>query len=691
MGEAEAKGEGAESLWKGPMKRMEAALAFSSNGTSSSGGGGGGGARSGRPEANRQKQLEAEAEAGAEPRERTEEELDQQRRALLEASHVHTKSTRDTLARQQLHARVKRAAELLETVEHCRDIGETEEAVKYAAHAVAWLLPVQRKMDTAALPEDSKWRTREPAKASAGAEGEGQGQGEEEGSVASRSVASRKEAEERDDAAAQLTSFVRAKQGKAFVNVDMGGPDDKLAMAVVLSQLGCTDEDRGYFHSACDYFFQALQLTCLVYYPETHHLYSTLEAIEEAMLRATDTTAEVAAVVSAAIGMEEKERAEHAKARGKEEPPAPQEGAPHLDPHEGHSHYGHPKGEAGTHSFCHDDIALCLANLACSLRLAGQHELSCGYAMCARDMYVTLREGHEAHGDISRMDHLLALNTYALGRYQLAYDYIDRALRNRKASYGTTSHPDYAASMNVKGIVEAALGKAELAEETLAECMKVRGKIYGTSDPSYALGTNSWAASLFMLDDLARGGRVFTESFESRERQLGSGSDAVLTCLHNMAALFVRQNDYTNADPFLKGADQVRAFLEQQYGPVYGDNYQQDLFSRTFPKPKARKRRHGSALREPGTGTGIGTGSGSGTGTDTPGSSRPGSRDSLAGSRPGSRGHAGSSRPSSRDSVGAGGRAGDGHRSSAAPRPSTNSGGGGGAGAAKKKKKKNKK
>ena len=39
-------------------------------------------------------------------------------------THVHSKNTRDTLARQQGHARLKRCAELLESVEHFREIGE---------------------------------------------------------------------------------------------------------------------------------------------------------------------------------------------------------------------------------------------------------------------------------------------------------------------------------------------------------------------------------------------------------------------------------------------------------------------------------------------------------------------------------------------------------------------------------------
>ena len=92
-----------------------------------------------------------------------------------------------------------------------------------------------------------------------------------------------------------------------------------------------------------------------------------------------------------------------------------------------------------------------------------------------------------------------------------------------------------------------------------------------------------------MLDDLAHSGRVFTESFESRERLLGSGSAAVLTSLQNMAALFLRQQDHHNAEPYIKGAEQISAFLMQAFGPVYPENYEEDLLKR-FPR-KIHKRR----------------------------------------------------------------------------------------------------
>jgi tetratricopeptide (TPR) repeat protein len=570
-----------------------------------------------------------------EEKELTQEELDVMLRERVLKEHVHSKSVRDTLARQQIHARVRVSGELLETVDKLRDIGECAAARTLAAQAAAWLLPVHTKMDEHTLPKESIFRVRTPARPNdGGADGE-------EKSIVSESVASRQEKRIRDDSAQTLVKpkKISAKQN---INEDTGGADDKLAMAVVLSQLGCIDEDNGYFHSAVDYFLQALQLTCAVYFPIGHHMYCTLDVLEPAIARATvDKSKALQEEVANALEAEEKAvkgHEPHGTTTGSSN--MPRQGSYHHDPHEHHSHYGHPVGEAGTDDFCHDDVALCLSNLAGCLRFIDQPELSSGFAMLAREMYARLTSGDETDPAITKLDHMLALNVYVLGRHPLAFHYIDRALRNRKALYKTVSHPDYAAALNVKGIIEAALGKKDVAEDTMAESMRTRGKIFGTSDPGYALGTNSWAASMFVLDDLAHAGRVLTESFESRERQLGSGSAAVLTGLQNMAALFIRQQDFTNADPFTKGAEQVSAFLELQFGPVYKEGYVDELMNR-LPRPKIKKRRNMSELR-PGSREGR---QDNVRRPNSKGSSRPSSKGSS--SRPGSRQSV--SRPSSKE------------------------------------------
>ena len=87
-----------------------------------------------------------------------------------------------------------------------------------------------------------------------------------------------------------------------------------------------------------------------------------------------------------------------------------------------------------------------------ALHLAEQYELSCGYAWIARDMYIKLRPDDKANNYVARVEQTLALNAYALGKYELAYYYVDRVVCNRRTCYKTNIHPDYAASLNLKGL-----------------------------------------------------------------------------------------------------------------------------------------------------------------------------------------------------------------------------------------------
>jgi len=80
---------------------------------------------------------------------------------------------------------------------------------------------------------------------------------------------------------------------------------------------------------------------------------------------------------------------------------------------------------------------------------------------------------------------------------------------------------------------------------------------------------NNLSCQYFRFDDLTRSGRLFTESQEIRERQVGIGSPDVLTSLKNMAALFVRQEDPINAAAFVKGEEIVSKFLAGEAPPPF--------------------------------------------------------------------------------------------------------------------------
>ena len=391
-------------------------------------------------------------------------------------------------ARVQLNKRLERAGELLDTVEHLRDIGESGASMKVAARAIAWLLPLHIKMNDQRLPLTSSFRERYVARKSA--------EDEDKSSVASSTTKGREVEAVRDDSAQLLIVPIKGREGKKEVHLDDGGPDCKLALAVACSQMGCSEEDRGYYHSAVDYFLQALQLVCMVYYPMDHHLYCNREVLDQAIARATQETLEIRREVEDHMA-EEEAKTDHGSHLTTVPMDAPNQGSYHHDPHEHHHHYGHPVGTAGTADFCHDDVAQCLSNLAGSLRLVNEYEISSGYAILARDMYCRLKNGKEEEPEITKIDHLLSLNLHDLRRPKLAFHHICLAEKNRKLYYKTNAHPDYVASMNVKALIEASLGEKETAEETFVENMRVRGKVYGTSDPGYSMSTNSWGFAVY--------------------------------------------------------------------------------------------------------------------------------------------------------------------------------------------------
>ena len=148
---------------------------------------------------------------------------------------------------------------------------------------------------------------------------------------------------------------------------------------------------------------------------------------------------------------------------------------------------------------------------------------------------------------------------------------VDKALKGRKAKYKTEYHPDYSASLNIKGYIFSLMGRYEEALDSMENSSRLRLRLFGTSDPQYVLGTMNQGSILFMLDDLAHAGRIFTETVESRERQLGNGSRQVLHGLHNLRSLFIRQEDRTNEEPFEKGIEQVSKVISTVLDPDYTD------------------------------------------------------------------------------------------------------------------------
>ena len=185
---------------------------------------------------------------------------------------------------------------------------------------------------------------------------------------------------------------------------------------------------------------------------------------------------------------------------------------------------------------------------------------------------------------IARIDHTMALSLCGSGFYDEAHDLVLKSLECMRVIHLTDAHPDVIAVMNTRGLVEGYLCDYEASLATFNDILKFRSRVYGTSDPAFALGTNNYGAAMFMLDDMALAGRTWTESIELRERQVSLGSKAVSTSLYNMNALFVRSEKFEVGAPFAKGRGEVEKLLDILYSePVTNSVPSMDLLLRRRP------------------------------------------------------------------------------------------------------------
>jgi hypothetical protein len=103
----------------------------------------------------------------------------------------------------------------------------------------------------------------------------------------------------------------------------------------------------------------------------------------------------------------------------------------------------------------------------------------------------------------------------------------------------------------------------EAAYHTLRRAYDLRSQTLGTADPSCAVLTNNSAATAVQLDDLAVGGRRFSDSYDVKTRMLGLLSPEALTAMLGLQSLFLRQEDKANLAPFARGAGVVQQALHK--------------------------------------------------------------------------------------------------------------------------------
>ena len=460
--------------------------------------------------------------------------------------HVHTRGINDIGARQQLDAPLAKAHELLEMVERLRDLGEHDSALKCSYEALAHLRP-----DLYALPD-------------------------------SLSLAGSSSQVSLDE---KVKPLVISKEMACSTR----GPERKLAFAVALSYLGTAQMDKGWHNHAVLSFQQSLDLIIQTYGDSYIHrdiaqgLSSLATALrcdghsEDAMEVGLQARTQWVALIrkdsetETRIKDEEKALIEGKERDQDEGGISPQKGGGSVmsglpDP----SIAGLQAGGSIVGSFGGSNLSLVEDfNEERGVESAEVKEGDVNKEEKAKDPMDDPHWYNPKHPEafqVTKLDHMLTLCLTSLGHYDEADERCHECLVSIRTNCGTDVHPDVIAVLNTQGLVKAHMGDYEASFDLYNDILKLRSRVYGTSDPAFAAGINNYAAAMFMVDDMAYAGRTWTESLELRERQVAVGSYAMITALHNMAALFWRQENEVEAVPFENGKEIIREYLFSQFG-----------------------------------------------------------------------------------------------------------------------------
>lgn len=499
--------------------------------------------------------------------------------------HIHSRGINDIGARQQLDLPVAKAHELLDAAENLRVLGEHDSALKCSYEALAHLRP----------------------------------------DLYAKTMENKNSRSKNADAASVTSGSTNVSLAMGLLPADKApappprGPERKLAFAVALSCLGASQMDKGWFGLAVQTFQQSLDLIILTYGENFVHRdiaqgLSALalalrcaghseEAIEAALHARTQWVAIIRkdSVNKMRISQEENEALEalgeesgsmvfHSPSKGKlEEPSEMTNGMWRYGGSIGSVDGGSLVGGGGGGNIAGGGS---IASMG-SLGKMGSVAEGKGYTEDKDDnsfAFMVPEDGPDAESEevekvkdpledpewydpmhleayqVTKIDHMLALALLAVGKTEEAHARCLDCLASLRKHHQSDAHPDVIAVLNTRGFVEAHMGDFEATWETFSDNMKLRIRAYGSSDPAYALSMNNFGSSLFMLDDMAVAGRVWTESLELRERQVAVPSIAVSTGLHNISALFVRQENEQEAEPFLYGKSIIDTFLHSQFG-----------------------------------------------------------------------------------------------------------------------------
>ncbi|KAF7508514.1 hypothetical protein GJ744_009227 [Endocarpon pusillum] len=154
--------------------------------------------------------------------------------------------------------------------------------------------------------------------------------------------------------------------------------------------------------------------------------------------------------------------------------------------------------------------------------------------------------GDKNHKTLECVD-LLALVLQSQGKYQEAEDVTMRTLATREKALGR-EHPDTLASLNNLASVLLDQGKCQESEEVIMRTLATREKVLGPEHPDTLASLKNLASVLLDQGKCQESKEVITRTLAATEKVLGPEHPDSLACLNNLALALQRKGEYDEAE-----------------------------------------------------------------------------------------------------------------------------------------------
>jgi CHAT domain-containing protein/Flp pilus assembly protein TadD len=151
---------------------------------------------------------------------------------------------------------------------------------------------------------------------------------------------------------------------------------------------------------------------------------------------------------------------------------------------------------------------------------------------------------------LSEADRLnLEANSLSLQKkYSAAIPIRQREANLRRELFGE-EHPDYAASLNLLGLLYKRSGDYVQAETLYQQALEIQKRVLGEEHPLYATSLNNLGYLYWAMKDLTRAEPPLVQALEISRKVLGEGHQDSMSSLDSLADLYESMKDYTRSEP----------------------------------------------------------------------------------------------------------------------------------------------